>query len=329
MGLLDKLKDLFKDDNSLAEDPQGMEETPTNEEGSADSEEKSQSLVLEDSQDTAAPHMEVVSPTKIEPRRKREKVENYVENANEALKLISRHLSRYSGSADSNLEVLTLWVVIPDSDSQVGWADTTFLRELKARLHQERIDAVKEIKIKSVPHEEVEDLLESDSKIYPIVEERLYYRTRSKDEGPAPDAWLICIAGQEHTENETYALDNNERKIWNIGRGKRPDVMEVNEIAIKDSCRSVSRRHAAIVASGGRYYLQCKEGGCRVRGGSVTKIIRADGLQQELVSLDYDGLPPLEEGDTFQLSKAVYFRFTYMKPKGRSGKSRSKKIDSK
>lgn len=266
MGLIDKLKDLFRDD---------VPESP-----------------------------------------KKEKVENYIENKNEAITLISRHLSRYSESRDPNLEVLRLWVVSPATDTQVEWADGNFVRELKTRLHQERIDAIKAIEVTSVSPANLKDLIAGKPNVYPIVADRLYYSTGRRIETAvtAPKAWLECVEGREYVEDPVVALDNTGSKIWNIGRSRNPSGSEVNEIAIKDNCLDISRQQAAIVAAGGRYYLKCKPGGCRIRGGCVTKIERADGRQYELVSLDFDGLPPLDEGDRIQLSKTVFYRFTYTDP---------------
>lgn len=246
--------------------------------------------------------------------------ENYLENKNEALNIICGHLARHSYSADKNLAVLDLWVVEPETDSQVSWADSTFLKELKARLHQERIEAVKNIEIKTIPLSELHDILSQDTSIKPMVDNRLYYKTHALSKNgdkasiKASPAWLICIGGVENVRNRIYTLDPESKSVWNIGRTERPSVIYSNDIVINDDCKDISRQQGAIIVDDGKYFVQCKEGGCRAHGGRVTKIIRSDGHTDELLSLSHRALSHLKEGDVIQLSKSVYYRFTYTEP---------------
>ena len=259
--------------------------------------------------------------------------ENYLENKNEALNIICAHLARYSYSTDKNLAVLSLWVVVPETDSQVSWADAGFLNELKTCLHQEMIEAVKSIEIESVTLDELGDIVSRDPLIKPMVENRLYYRTHALSEksdltrSRALPAWLICIEGRENVKDRIIRLDPDSRAVWNIGRGERPSVIDTSEIVIKDGWRDVSRQQGAVVRDDGNYYLKCKEGGCRARGGRVTKIIRSDGQPDELVSLSHRALSPLKEGDVIQLSKSVYYRFTCNEPEELSKPSAIQQFD--
>lgn len=252
--------------------------------------------------------------------------ENYLENKNEALNIICGHLARYSYSSDKNLAVLDLWVVMPETDSQVSWADANFLKELKIRLHQEMIEAIKNIEIKSVTLSDLNNIISRDSLISPMVENRLYYKIHALSEKSdvalckASPAWLICIGGEENVIDRIVRLDPDVQTVWNMGRSKRPSVVDINDIVINDDCKDISRQHCAIVIDDGKYYLKCKEGGCRARGGRVTKIIRANRQREELVSLSHRALSHLNEGDVIQLSKSVYYRFSYIEPEdfGRS-----------
>ena len=127
--------------------------------------------------------------------------ENYLENKNDALNLICGHLARYSYSSDKNLEVLEMWVCIPENESEVFWADGIFLKDLKTRLHQEMIEAIKEIKLNTITSEELKTIKAQDPQLKPMVEHRLYYKTYAKkknveSERKASVAWLVCIGGQ-------------------------------------------------------------------------------------------------------------------------------------
>lgn len=273
------------------------------------------------------------SPTKQAEPDSVSSTENYIENKNEALNIICGHLARYSYSTDKNLAVLNLWVVMPETDSQVSWADANFLKELKARLHQEMIEAVKNIEIKSVTLHELNNIVSQDSQIKPMVEKRLYYTTHALSGKSdlalrkALQAWLICIGGEEYVRDRIVKLDPESQNIWNIGRSEKPSVVDTNDIVINDNCKDISRQQCAIVIDDGKYYLKCYEGGCRARCGRVTKIIRTNRQPDELVSLSHRALPHLNEGDVIQLSKSVYYRFTYEEPEVLNKPSALKQVD--
>lgn len=259
--------------------------------------------------------------------------ENYLENKNEALNIICGHLARYSYSSDKNLAVLDLWVVKPETDSQVSWADGNFLKELKIRLHQEMIEAVKSVDIKSVTLSDLNNIISHDPLIKPMVQNRLYYKIHALSErsevtlNKAPLAWLICIGGEENVRDRIVRLDPEAQTIWNMGRSERPSVVDTNDIVINDDCKDISRQQCAIVIDDGKYYLKCKEGGCRARGGRVTKIIRTNRQREELVSLSHRALSHLNEGDVIQLSKSVYYRFSYIEPENYNGSSAIQQLD--
>lgn len=259
--------------------------------------------------------------------------ENYLENKNEALNIICGHLARYSYSSDKNIAVLNLWVVMPETDSQVSWADANFLKELKIRLHQEMLEAVKNVEIKSVTLSELNNIISQDPLIRPMVENRLYYKTHALSEKSdltlrkASQSWLICIGGEENVRDRIVRLDPDAQTIWNMGRSERPSVVDTNDIVINDDCKDISRQQCAIVIDDGKYYLKCKDGGCRARGGRVTKIIRTNRQQEELVSLSHRALSHLNEGDVIQLSKSVYYRFTYKEPESLNKPSALQQVD--
>lgn len=246
--------------------------------------------------------------------------ENYIENKNDALNKICNHLSRYSYSSDKNLAILHLWIITPENDNQIAWADSNFQKELKSRLHQEIIDAVKTIEITALTLYDFNQIKEQDASIQTMVESRLYYKTYAMSQQTSintkkiPKAWLVCIEGQEYIQKKIIPLNPDVQKVWNIGRSEKPSVIDCNDVVIKDNCKDISRQQAAIVIDDGLYFLKCKEGGCRARGGKVTKIIRANGSQEELASLSHKILPHLNEGDVIQLSKSVYLRFTLAEP---------------
>ena len=259
--------------------------------------------------------------------------ENYLENKNEDLNIICGHLARYSYSSDKNIAVLNLWVVMPETDSQVSWADANFLKELKIRLHQEMLEAVKNVEIKSVTLSELNNIISQDPLIRPMVENRLYYKTHALSEKSdltlrkASQSWLICIGGEENVRDRIVRLDPDAQTIWNMGRSERPSVVDTNDIVINDDCKDISRQQCAIVIDDGKYYLKCKDGGCRARGGRVTKIIRTNKQQEELVSLSHRALSHLDEGDVIQLSKSVYYRFTFKEPESLNKPSALQQVD--
>ena len=244
---------------------------------------------------------------------------NYIENRNDALRIISLHLSRFTNSTHKNLEILKLWIVYPENADCVAWADSNFVKELQSRLHQERIDAVKTIEVYEVSVEEMTHLLKSDPTIGIIKDNQIIYKTCSRSEARtetqmnAPRAWLVCIGGEDNVEYPVFELSAGKGK-WNIGRTTKPSILEQNDIVIKDSCKDISRLHAAIQIDNGDYYLKCKEGGCRARGGRLTRIIRENGSQEDLISLHHKALAPLREGDIIQLSNSIYFKFTFERP---------------
>lgn len=259
--------------------------------------------------------------------------ENYLENKNEALNIICGHLARYSYSTDKNLAVLDLWVVAPESDSQVPWADSIFLKELKIRLHQEMIEAVKNIEIKSVTLSELNNIISRDPLIKTMDDNRLYYKLHALSgkndltQSKAFPAWLVCIGGKGNVRDKIVRLDPEAQTLWNMGRSEKPSVIDTNDIVIDDDCKDVSRQQCAIIIDDGKYYLKCKNGGCRARGGRVTKIIRTNRQQEELVSLSHRALSHLNEGDVIQLSKSVYYRFTYIEPEDSNRLSAIQQLD--
>lgn len=249
--------------------------------------------------------------------------ENFIENKNDALNIICSHLSRYSGSSDRNLAVLELWNVSTFDEDHVEWADGTFIKELKSRLQQELITGIKTIELHNISPENVSELLRGDNMILPIIEGRLYYQTHGFSEqatvsnhGLAP-AWLLCIGGMENVNQKIYELEPKGRDVWNIGRSERPSVVEKNDIVIMDECLQIAKLHAAIILEDGKYYLKCKPMGCRVRNNRskvFTKINRATGVEEELVTLSHKALPCLKEGDVINLSNLVHFRITFNNP---------------
>ncbi len=262
--------------------------------------------------------------------------ENFIENKNDALNIISSHLSRYSRSSDRNLAVLELWVVSTVDDNHVEWADDSFIKELKSRLQQELITGIKAIKLHHIYPDDISGLLSEDNMVLPIIEGRLYYRTHGFSEqdsvsinGLAP-AWLVCIGGLENVNQKIYELDPKVRSIWNIGRSESPSVVEKNDIVILDDCKGISRLHAAIILDEGKYYLKCKPRGCRARNNQnkvFTKINRANGIEEELVTLSHKAFPSLKEGDVINLSNLVHFRITFNNPHTNSMPSALQGVD--
>lgn len=314
MNIIGKLKDLFQSDPAFDPGVQ-PEETAGAEPGVQP--------VAEAEEPAPDVEPEMRKPRAVMKKEKPARQENYLQNKHVALSLIIDHLSPYSYTKDSSLAVLCLWVIAPENDSQVAWADAAFVNELKTRLHQEALDAVKEIKVQTLTMAEFRDIRKQDPAIKAMDEGRLYYKTHAKSAaGPAPmrraaAAWLVGIAGQEHLRQPVVKLDSKEKAVWHIGRMEHPTILETNDIIINDDCRSISRQHAAIVLDDGNYYLKCKVGGCRERGGILTKIIRANGKEEELRLLSHRGLACLGEGDVVQLSKGegvVYLRFTFIDP---------------
>lgn len=262
--------------------------------------------------------------------------ENFIENKNDALNIICSHLSRYSRSTDRNLAVMELWVVSTFDGNQVEWADGSFIKELKSRLQQELITGIKAIELHHIYPDDISDLLSGDNMVLPIIEGRLYYRTHGFSDQSSvsihglTSAWLVCIGGIESVNQKIYELDPKERGVWNIGRSERPSVVEKNDIVILDDCKGISRLHAAIILDEGKYYLKCKPRGCRARNGQnkvFTKINRANGIEEELVTLSHKALPFLKEGDVINLSNLVHFRITFNNPHTRSTSSALQGVD--
>lgn len=249
--------------------------------------------------------------------------ENFIENKNDALNIICSHLSRYSRSTDRNLAVLELWIVSTLDDEHVEWADGTFIKELKSRLQQELITGIKSIELHHISPDDICGLITGENMILPIIKGRLYYRTHGISEqgstsihGFAP-AWLVCIGGVENVNQKIFELEPNTRYVWNIGRSENLSVVEKNDIVILDDCKGISRLHAAIILDEGKYYLKCKPRGCRAKNNHnkvFTKINRANGIEEELVTLSHKALPYLKEGDIINLSNLVYFRITFNNP---------------
>lgn len=249
--------------------------------------------------------------------------ENYIENKHDALNIICTHLSRFSESKDPNLETLRLWIVTPDGDDQVAWADAQFIKELKARFHQELITAIKQIEVIPIATSEITSFLENHFEVNTMVANRLFYSFSNDGaiiEGKvdAPHhAWLLCIAGMEYVQSIKYQLNPSEKRSWNIGRSEKPTATEFNDIVIRDDCKSISRQHAAIVVDNGHYYLKCKNGGCRAKGGGgVTKITRAaNNKTEELMTTSLHYTDYLKEGDVIALSGSVFYKFMTNEPK--------------
>lgn len=248
--------------------------------------------------------------------------ENFIENKNDALNIICSHLSQYSCSSDRNLAVLELWVVSTLDDNHVEWADGSFIKELKSRLQQELITGIKSIELHHISSDDISGILTGNNMVLPIIEGRLYYRTHGFSEQGSVSiheltpAWLVCIGGIENVNQKIYELEPKERGAWNIGRSESPSVVKKNDIVILDDCKGISRLHAAIILDEGKYYLKCKSGGRRTENENkgFTKVIRANGIKEELFTLSHRELPFLKEGDVINLSDLVYFRITFSNP---------------
>ncbi len=262
--------------------------------------------------------------------------ENFIENKNDALNIICSHLSKYTRSSDRNLAVLELWVVSSSDDYHVAWADASFIKELKSRLQQELITGIKAIDLHNISPDDISGLLSGNKMVLPIIDGRLYYRTHGfSEEGSVTihgtaSAWLICIGGLEYVNQKIYELEPKVHGLWNIGRSESPSVTEKNDIVILDDCKGVSRLHAAIIFDEGKYYLKCKPRGCRTRNGQnkvFTKIIRINGIEEELVTLSHRALPFLKEGDVINLSDLVHFRITFNNPHTESALSALQGVD--
>ncbi|MCM1319951.1 MAG: hypothetical protein NC217_06175 [Muribaculaceae bacterium] len=296
-SLWDKIKDIFVDDED--EEPIQPETYPQQ----------------------AAESQAAVAPKKAaSPKKKPAASNNYIENKSDALQLITTCLSKYSYSKDKNLGLLELWVIRDENSDIVNWADEEFLDELRAALHQQCIDAVKRIRVYSPTYQEFIDIKKARPNIIPIERTRIYYHTSAIGAAPIEQvmgkaAWLVCVKGEDAVQQQIVPLDPSNKRQWNIGRGLNDTSLAApNDIIINSDCRDVSRNQAAILNDSGHYYLACHKGGCRALGGTVTKIIRANGAEQELRSLSPKILSPLSEGDIIMLAHTVYYRFTYQKP---------------
>lgn len=253
---------------------------------------------------------EPVAESKPEPAPKA--AENYVENKYDALNMVCGHLAKYAYSTDKRLGRLSLVVVTHNDDDHVDWADSSFVRELQSRLQQEMITAVQQIDVLTVTPDELADTLARDNRLSPISQGRIYFKTQPIDERVitnTPPARLECVGGEQYVANTTYDLKPDEQTSWNIGRSPKPTPFEVNHIVINDDCLDVSRRQAAIVIDDGQYYLDGREGGVRMRGGRLTRIIRANGRTDDIISVAHRSLAPLANGDIIQISKTVYLKF--------------------
>lgn len=242
--------------------------------------------------------------------------ENYIENSETAIAILSNYLAKYQGAKSRSLEKLIVWAVKDSNPRHVEWADATFKTKLVSALHQEQISGIKEIDLRVVPIEELSRLNDisecvAKNRIYISFHKDFLEPSLIKD---TPVAWLECINGTENVKVSIYMLNPTLKSIWYIGRMEHPTITSTNDIVIKDSCKSISRQHATIVAEDGEYYLDCRLGGCRSRGGSVTKIIRVGGREDELISIVHKSVPPLKEGDIIELAKTVYYRFTLTNP---------------
>lgn len=246
--------------------------------------------------------------------------QNYIESRNDALNIIVAGLSKYSYSKDRNLAVLTLWIVREnDSSENVTWADSSFIDELKVLLHQEMIEAIQIIEIEYIDPKELE-AAKTSNKLVTLAPEQLYYTTRglaasAEHKVTTNVAWLECIGGEEFLTDTVISLRPGKVKEWNIGRYDSKNLLKPNQIVISEDCMSVSRQHAAVIAENGKFYVRCNPGGCRARGGKLTKIIRADGSEDELVSFSHTAVPYLKDGDIIQLSKTIFLRFTTTRPR--------------
>lgn len=310
-SLWDKIKDLFVDD--IDEETPDTPKQPTQPTQLADKKQPASEDVAE----------EKPKPSPSAPKKKNTKIassNNYIENKNQATQLITTCLSKYADSTDKDLAVLELWVIRDPNSPIVPWADEAFLNDLRKELHQERIIGIKKIKLYLPTYEEFLELKKQRPEIMPIERTRLYYHTHSAGKsGPVSvkgqTAWLSCIQGQNNLQQDTFELNPGQKKQWLIGRGSNGKPMAVpNDIVINPDCRNVSSTQATIIYDDGQYWLACRKGGCRNLGGTVTKIIRTDGTEQELLTLSPKLLPPLKEGDVIMLARTIYLRFSYKKP---------------
>ncbi|MCM1223468.1 MAG: hypothetical protein NC548_54365, partial [Lachnospiraceae bacterium] len=164
--------------------------------------------------------------------------ENYIQNKNIAINLISTELSKYAYSNDRNLTVLKLWIISPQDPTQVSWADDSFKEDLANELSQQRIDAVKQIEVLTPSLPEFLKIREADPEIRELSPKRMYYKTEPKRRAVTPGyvkkAWLVCRQGNEHMVKEVIELNPEKRQRWNIGRCEQVSINNMNDMVIKE-----------------------------------------------------------------------------------------------
>jgi hypothetical protein len=134
---------------------------------------------------------------------------------------------------------------------------------------------------------------------------------------------ISSVQGMGTLMQREYVLDTIKKAVFHIGRGEISNkyaTYRTNDIVIKADetdpdqkakNENVSSAHADIIFRNNAFYLKAMQGGCRPEGGSATKIVRDEGIPEELCSTNT--FYPLQDGDLLELGKSVLLRFEIVK----------------
>ena len=142
---------------------------------------------------------------------------------------------------------------------------------------------------------------------------------KGKETHRCSKALITVFPGRGSCEKSEYVLDAEKKTIYRIGRGpmnqKAGEAFRLNDIVIEESNPDqtiqklnnfVSGSQADIIFEDGVFYLKAMPSGCRMNGGSPTKIIRGG----KLIELrDHISSYKLHDGDYIELGKSVLLLF--------------------
>lgn len=320
MNLLDKIKLLFQGD---PEPETEAAAAPAGEQTAQPEAEKTPEPKAEPKAESKAEKKAAEKPKAAEkkpaPEPEEEKARpkgNYLENKSKAVLAICNHLYKYAYSNRRDLAVLEVWIVNPEETEILDYNDPEFMKDLESALAQEQITGVRRINHNApVSMAEIRAMQAKDGKIEAVIEGEIYcklhaieHSAKAESAVKAPEAWLVCVLGDEMVQTKVYHLDPTKKTSWHIGRCERISPFSINDIVILPECTTISREQARLLVEDGKYFLQRKERGSR------TKILRASGEEEELFTTEPRELKWLDEGDHININKQIYYRFTYINP---------------
>ena len=214
------------------------------------------------------------------------------------VELLMRSLKRFRGKDD--FIGITLWI---DDASYEVLNDKEFINRLRVAFDNASFYSLGSGKILLKQGRPEEDAVATE------LEKDVYWFSYAADGVRLTPAVLTIRDGEGSFEGQSACtLDPGEKDRWHLGRGRisrKDGIFRQNDVVI-DGNDYVSSSHLDILIRDEKYYVKVMPSGCRPAGGSPTKIVRGDAVNE---LTDTHALYPLQDGDFLDLGKSLLIEF--------------------